>query len=179
MKLKYKIFHIILAGTVTCQSIDAAYLHQRAKDIYNYRFPSLVASAGLGAYAFANRYQSSKTTAALALLASAILFKHVCSVADTSTLEGLVAENTGLLSPYFREKIHETPQKTLYNLTNRLQQATTDQKLKEQINNLFDAVQTKFSEKDEDTKRNILDQFFNDPSTIQQKIKEHLQKKNQ
>ena len=166
-KLKYGITLVILTSIVTNQKIDAAYLWQRAKDIYNYRPYSAITGLGLGGYAFTTQDTKYKI---LAGLLSAMFLKRACNV-DTSTLEDLISENTGLFSQYFKDKINETPTKTLYNLTTRLHNATTDTQLKAQIAELFQVVQEEMQNKNEKQQRSILDKFFSDPSTIQEKIR--------
>lgn len=65
---------------------------------------------------------------------------------------------------------------TLNNLINRLHQADKNRTLWPQITNLHSAVEAQFTGKDEKEKRKILDDFFSDPSKIQQKINAALPK---
>ncbi len=171
-KLKYGVTLVILTSIATNQNIHAASLWQRIKDIAQYRWASALGSLGLGYAAYTAEDPKYKI---LAGLCSAGLLKYACSVSNTSTLEGLVAENTGLFSQYFKDKIREkTPYTTLNNLTNRLHQATTDEDLKKRINQLHAVVQEKFVGKNEKDQRTVLNNFFDDPSNIQQKIDEAL-----
>lgn len=199
-KLKYGVTLIILTSIVTNQNIDAAYFWQRLKDIYNYRPYSAIASLGLGGYAFTTENTKHKI---LAGLLSVMLLKRACNVADTSTLEGLIEENTKTFSPYNLALSSREPGNAKGRLIKDLKNgAAGNNDLLNKIDRLEKAIDKRFEEtnphpqltpgsygynwkfgaftrgnpsKEDYNKRlEILHDFFDEPSKTEQKINEAL-----